>query len=60
MPILGNHDCLAKRGRPLLDFFVLPENGPGEAWKERNFHFDFGDARFVGLDSTEPRRSRAA
>lgn len=50
LPVLGNHDCFTKRGRPLLDFFVLPDNGPVEAWSERNFYFDFGDARFVGLD----------
>ena len=59
MPVLGNHDCATESGRPLLDFFVLPENGPDPKWTERNFYFDFGDARFVGLDANKPQEKQA-
>jgi 3',5'-cyclic AMP phosphodiesterase CpdA len=51
MPSLGNHDCATDNGRPLLDVFVLPENGPPGIEPERNYWFDFGDARFVALDA---------
>lgn len=51
MPSLGNHDCATRRGQPMLDEFVLPENGPPGVPAERNYWFDFGDARFVALDS---------
>ena len=51
MPCLGNHDCATDMGKPLLDTFVLPENGPAGITPERNYYFDFGDARFVALDS---------
>lgn len=51
MPVLGNHDCVTDKGRPLLEFFDLPRNGPGGIELERNYWFDFGDARFVALDS---------
>jgi hypothetical protein len=53
MPILGNHDCVTDLGRPLLEAFVLPVNGPTGIELERNYWFDFGDARFVGLDSNK-------
>jgi hypothetical protein len=53
MPVLGNHDYATESGKPLLDCFVLPENGPVAAWRERNFYFDFGDVRFVGLDTNK-------
>jgi len=59
MPVLGNHDCATESGRPLLDFFVLPENGPEAKWTERNFYFDFGDVRFVGLDANKPQEKQA-
>jgi predicted phosphodiesterase len=51
MPSLGNHDCVTDKGRPLLDLFDLPRNGPEGIEAERNYWFDFGDARFVALDS---------
>ncbi len=51
MPSLGNHDVATKKGAPLLDVFVLPENGPAGIEAERNYYFDFGDARFVALDT---------
>src|SRR5262249_30345539 len=50
MPSLGNHDVATNKGQPFLDVFVLPENGPKGIQPERNYWFDFGDARFVALD----------
>ncbi|MEP0843498.1 MAG: metallophosphoesterase [Phycisphaerae bacterium] len=57
-PSLGNHDCRnsedpAEQGRPLLDNFVLPENGPPGRPPEREYWFDFGNVRFVALDSNQ-------
>lgn len=51
MPTLGNHDVATARGQPFLDVFDLPQNGPGGIQAERNFYFDYGCARFVGLDT---------
>src|SRR5262249_31575700 len=51
MPSLGNHDGATNKGQPFLDVFVLPENGPKGIQPERNYWFDFGDARFVALDT---------
>ncbi len=49
--VLGNHDSATDYGKALLEVFVLPRNGPEDIEPERNFYFDFGDARFVGLDT---------
>lgn len=51
MPSLGNHDVATDKGRPLLDNFILPSNGPEGIESERNYYFDFGNARFVALDT---------
>lgn len=51
MPSLGNHDVATDKGRPLLAHFVCPENGPEGIEPERCYWFDYGDARFVALDS---------
>lgn len=51
MPSLGNHDVVTDGGRPFLDVFTLPMNGPPGLPPERNYWFDFGDARFVALDT---------
>lgn len=53
MPSLGNHDCATDRGAPFLDVFDLPRNGPPGIQPERNYWFDYGDARFVALDSND-------
>lgn len=50
--VLGNHDVMTQRGKPFLDAFLLPRNGPPQAGPERNYSFDWGDAHFVMLDST--------
>ncbi len=52
-PCLGNHDARTERGRPMLDTFALPRNGPAGIEPEREYWFDFGDVRFVALDSNE-------
>jgi calcineurin-like phosphoesterase family protein len=51
MPSLGNHDVATEKGAPLLQVFVAPRNGPEGIEPERNYWFDYGDARFVALDS---------
>lgn len=51
MPTEGNHDVATEKGEPLLEFFVCPRNGPKGIEPERNYYFDYGDARFVGLDT---------
>jgi len=56
MPTLGNHDVATDKGQPFLDVFDLPQNGPEGIQPERNFYFDFGCARFVGLDSNRESR----
>lgn len=51
MPSLGNHDCATDHGEPFIEVFNLPRNGPPGIEAERNYWFDFGDARFVALDA---------
>jgi hypothetical protein len=51
---LGNHDFDKNGGGPLLANFVLPSNGPEGVTAERFYWFDFGDARFVCIDSNLP------
>lgn len=51
MASLGNHDIATEDGKPLLKEFVLPQNGPKGIEAERNYFFDYGDARFIALDS---------
>ncbi len=50
-PVLGNHDLRTDNGRPFLDTFSLPTNGPPGVQAERCYWFDYGDARFVAVDS---------
>ncbi|HBP18799.1 MAG TPA: hypothetical protein DEA08_13575 [Planctomycetes bacterium] len=47
-PTMGNHDVKSEGGRPFLDVFVTPTNGPdGEG---RNYSFDWGCVHFVCVD----------
>lgn len=46
MPAIGNHD-----GAMYLRFFALPDNGP-EGIKQVSYSFDYGNAHFVVLDSS--------
>jgi hypothetical protein len=49
---LGNHDVGAANGQAYLDAFHLPRNNP-EGTK-RYYSFDYGNARFIALDSNQP------
>ena len=51
-PVLGNHDLREDNGQTFLDKFSLPANGPPSVQPERCYWFDYGNARFVGIDST--------
>lgn len=59
MPTLGNHDVTTGKGQPFLDVFDLPTNGPAGIQPERNFYFDYGCARFVGLDTNRAEEGGA-
>ncbi|HVF10629.1 MAG TPA: metallophosphoesterase [Abditibacteriaceae bacterium] len=48
---LGNHDIGTANGRPFLENFVLPRNGPPRLAAERNYAFDYSDAHVVVIDS---------
>jgi hypothetical protein len=52
-PCLGNHDYDDYQGDPMIAEFVLPDNGPDGLVPERNYWFDFGDVRFVCINSSE-------
>ena len=49
---LGNHDVSTARGQAYLDAFHLPSNNP-EGTK-RYYSFDYGNARFIALDTNQP------
>ena len=49
---LGNHDVATASGQPYLDVFHLPNNNPEQT--ERYYSFDFGNARFIALDTNQP------
>ena len=51
-PVLGNHDLLKDAGRSFLETFSLPANGPASLPPQHCYWFDYGDARFVAVDST--------
>ncbi len=50
-PCLGNHDCRVEQGGPILETFVFPDNGPPGEAVGRHYWFDWGDARFIVVDS---------
>ncbi|MGI6413028.1 MAG: fibronectin type III domain-containing protein [Syntrophomonadaceae bacterium] len=47
MPAMGNHD-----GDLFIEFFALPENGPQDVIEDCFYSFDYGDAHFVVLDTS--------
>jgi len=47
MPAKGNHD-----GELFFEFFALPDNGPPQGTYENFYSFDYGDAHFVVLDTS--------
>lgn len=51
VPAIGNHEVLGREPRLYLDLFALPRNGPGGVAPERAYHFVYGDALFLVLDS---------
>lgn len=50
-PCPGNHDVRTESAAPLFEEFVLPENGPPGDTPERDYWFDYGDVRFVSIDT---------
>lgn len=50
MPVLGNHDIISANGQWLVDYFILPTNGPAD-YIERNYSYDYGNVHFVAVDS---------
>jgi hypothetical protein len=58
-PVAGNHDYATEHAAPLLEAFVLPENGAPDAL-ERFYSFDWGDVHFVGLDTERIDATQAA
>jgi len=50
-PALGNHEVRTENGRPTLEAFLLPDNGPQSQEPERFYWFDFGNVRFIAIDS---------
>lgn len=48
---LGNHDIRADNGKSYLEAFYLPHNNPQQT--ERYYSFDYGNAHFVALDTTQ-------
>lgn len=61
MPVVGNHEAYGPGRHPTLylDFFGLPEEGPAGVEPERAYHFTYGDAVFLVLDSTAPAEPQA-
>jgi predicted phosphodiesterase len=53
-PCLGNHDWDSNEGEPFFRRFTLPANGPAGVRPEEFYWFDYGDVRFVCLNSNEP------
>lgn len=52
-PCLGNHDVEKSGAAPAYDeIFDVPDNGPPGLRPGHNYWFDYGDARFVVIDST--------
>lgn len=52
LPVPGNHDVQKDRGAFFLQLYSLPTNGPPRVEPERCYWVDYGDARFVAIDST--------
>lgn len=50
---LGNHEFRMPGIPPVAEAFVFPPNGPADAPPEHNFWFDYGNTRFVAIDSND-------
>lgn len=55
---LGNHDVATANGQAYLDAFHLPSNNPHGT--KRYYSFDYGNARFIALDTNQPPGSGGA
>ena len=51
VPVIGNHECQGGQPTMYLRQFALPRTGPPGLEPERAYAFDYGQARFVVLDS---------
>lgn len=61
MPCIGNHDVDPRnRATNYLLSFHLPENGPPTIEPQRAYHFTYGNALFVILDSMSDPRDQSA
>ncbi len=57
---VGNHEQLTDAGRPVLDHFYLPRNGP-PGLDEQHYSFDRGGVHFASINSAlEPGDIQAA
>jgi 3',5'-cyclic AMP phosphodiesterase CpdA len=54
LAVIGNHDLETGAGRPYLDVFSLPRNGPTGLAPETAYSFDRGGVHFVAHDSNLP------
>lgn len=52
MPVIGQHEARIDAGGPFRRFFVLPRNGPDGVPAGLSYWFDYGPARFVGIDAS--------
>ncbi|MCZ2400705.1 MAG: metallophosphoesterase [Phycisphaerae bacterium] len=59
-PCLGNHDVSLPGAEAYHEIFELPENGPPDQPAEQNYWFDYGQARFVVLNSNLPEAELSA
>jgi hypothetical protein len=60
MPTIGNHECQGGHPTLYLENFNLPLNGPAELEPERAYHFEYGNALVVVLDSNQPAEKQTA
>ena len=50
-PVVGNHDLYGLGGRPFKRAFFLPSNGQGSLLDELYYSFEWGDCKFIGIES---------
>jgi acid phosphatase type 7 len=50
-PVVGNHDMYGLLAQPFKDTFVLPDNGQGALLNELFYSFEWGDCKFIALET---------
>jgi len=50
-PVVGNHDLYGLFGQPFRDAFTLPSNGTGGNLEELYYSFEWGDSKFIAIES---------